>query len=93
MLEAKAMNTGASVLQKKRSSKSFFRRSPKKRSSKLCCGEKDLKKFFFRRSPIEKNKKRLSQIFRQVSGALQQNFNGSKNTAVLEPRTGQFWTT
>ena len=52
--------TQAQVFSKKeRSSKKFFRRSPKKRSSK-----------FF-------------------SGNLQ-NFNNSKNAAVLEPTTGQF---
>ena len=34
--------------------------------------------------------KRYLQIFREVSGVFQQNFNGSKNNAVLEPRTGQF---
>ena len=34
--------------------------------------------------------KRFSQIFREVSGVFQQNFNCSKNSAVLEPRTGQF---
>ena len=34
--------------------------------------------------------KRCSQIFREVSVVFQQNFNCSKNRAVLEPRTGQF---
>ena len=34
--------------------------------------------------------KRCSQIFRGVSGVFQWNFNCSKNSAVLEPRTGQF---
>ena len=48
----------------------------KKRSSKI----------FFRRSPLEENKKRSSQSFREVSGVFQQNFNGSKNSAVLEDR-------
>ena len=33
---------------------------------------------------------RYSQIFREVSGVFQQNFNCLKNSAVLEPRTGQF---
>ena len=31
-----------------------------------------------------------SQIFCEVLGVFQQNFKGSKNSAVLEPRTGQF---
>ena len=34
--------------------------------------------------------KRYLQIFREVSGVFQQNFYGSKNSSVLEPRTGQF---
>ena len=34
--------------------------------------------------------KRCSQIFREVSGIFQRNFNCSKNSAALEPRTGQF---
>ena len=34
--------------------------------------------------------KRYLQIFRAVSGVFQQNFNGSKISAVLEPRTRQF---
>ena len=66
-LEAKAKDTGASVLQKK-----------------------GLQKFFFRRSSLEENKKRSSQSFREVSGVFQQNFNGSTNSAVLEPKTAIF---
>ena len=34
--------------------------------------------------------KRSSQIFREVSGVFQLDFNGTKNSAVVEPRTGQF---
>ena len=34
--------------------------------------------------------KRCSQIFCNVSGVFQRNFNCSKKIAVLEPRTGQF---
>ena len=74
-------DTGASVLQKKEGLKKFFfKRSQKKRSSKI----------FFRQFPLEENKKRSSQIFCEVSGASQQNFNDSKNSAVLKPRTVQF---
>ena len=50
----------------------------------------DNKKIFLRQSPIEEKRKRSSQIFREVSGVFQQDFNGTKNIAVLEPRTGQF---
>ena len=35
-------------------------------------------------------RKRFSQIFRKVSGVFQQDFNDTKNSAVLEPRTEQF---
>ena len=34
--------------------------------------------------------KKVFANFRDVSGVFQQNLNGSKNSAVLEPRTGQF---
>ena len=34
--------------------------------------------------------KRSSQVFRKIYGVFQQDFNGTKNSAVLEPRTGQF---
>ena len=60
MLDAKAKDTNASVFLRKRSSKIFFRRSPK-------------------RNGLEKH----------FSADLQ-NFNHSKNSVVLEPRTGQF---
>ena len=76
MLEAKAKDTSASALQKKkRSSQKFFRRSPKKK-------EKGLHKNF----SSDLHKKTLSKKFSSAP----QNFNNSKNTAVLEPRTGQF---
>ena len=34
--------------------------------------------------------KRSSQIFCKVSGVFQQDFNGTKNSDILQPRTGQF---
>ena len=40
--------------------------------------------------PQLRKTKKCSQIFRMVSGVFLQNFIGSKNSAVLEPRTGQF---
>ena len=52
--------------------------------------KKGLQKIFFRRSSLEENKKRSSQSFREVSGVFQQNFNGSTNSAVLEPKTAIF---
>ena len=74
-------DTSASALQKKKS-----RRSPKK-IHKNFLGDLQKKKRssqkFFKRSP---QKKRFPKNFSTAS----QNFNNSKNTAVLEPRTGQF---
>ena len=70
--------TQAQVFSKKKVFKNYFQ------------AKKVFKTFFCRRFPLEESKKRSSQIFCEVSGAFQQNFNGSKNSAVLEPRTGQF---
>ena len=80
MLEAKAKDQGhkAQVLSKK-----------KKRSSQI----------FFRRSPQKKKKKVFTKIFQAIStkksfrknfSSAPQNFNIPINSAVLEPRTGQF---
>ena len=63
---------------KKRSSKFFFRRSQKTRSSKFFSGEIGLQKFFSGDLYLRKQKKRSLQIFRKVSGFFQRNFNGSK---------------
>ena len=83
MLEAKAKDQGhkrkCSPKKKKRSSQKFFRRSPKKKK--------------------KKKKKVFTKIFRAIStktrfpknfSSAPQYFNNSKNSAVLEPRTGQF---
>ena len=59
---------------KKRSLQKFFRRSPKK------------KKVFTTIFQAISTKKRFPKNFSSAP----QNFNNSKNTAVLEPRTGQF---
>ena len=80
MLEAKAKDQGH-----KRKC------SPKKK--------KGLYKIFFRRSPKKKKKKVFTKIFQAIStkkrfpknfSSAPQNFNNSKNSVVLEPRTGQF---
>ena len=52
--------------------------------------KKNIFKKFFQAISKREKQKRSSQIFREVSGVFQQNFNDSKNSAVLEPRTGQF---
>ena len=76
MLEAK--DTGASVYKKYTYLYIFLRRSPKKGLQKLFSD--DLQKL---------TQKRSSKIFREVSGVLQHNFNGAKNSAVFL-RTGGF---
>ena len=76
MLETKAKDISASALQKKkRSSQKFFRRSPKKK-----------KKVFTKIFQAISTKKRFPKNFSSAP----QNFNNSKNSAVLEPKTGQF---
>ena len=82
MLEAKAKDQGhkAQVLskkKKKRSSQKFFRRFPKKKKKK---------KVFTKIFQAISTKKRFPKNFSTAP----QNFNIPKNSAVLEPRTGQF---
>ena len=95
MLEAKAKDQEhrrkcSPKKNKKRASKFFFQAILKKKKGlQNFFLIKGFKKFFFRRFPIEENKKGLRK-FSAVFGVFQQNFNGSKNSAVLEPRTGQF---
>ena len=60
----------------------FFRRSQKKKVFK--------KILIFQAISKRRKQKRSSQIFREVSGVFQHNFNYSKTSAILEPRTGQF---
>ena len=67
-----------------------FSKNKKKGLQKFFSSDKGLQKFFFMPSPLGENKKRSSQIFCKVSGVFQRNFNGSRNSAVLERRTGQF---
>ena len=94
MLEAKAKDQGhkrkCSPKKKKRSSQKFFKRSPKK---------KVFSKIFQAISKKKKKKKVFTKIFQAIStkkrfpnkfSSASQNFNNSKNSAVLEPRTGQF---
>ena len=80
MLEAKAKDQGhkrkcSPKKKKKRSSQTFFRRSPKKK-----------KKVFTKIFQAISTKIRFLKNFSSAP----QNFNNSKNNAVLEPRTGQF---
>ena len=81
--------TQAQVFSKKKEGLEFSSEL-KKQVFKIFFQAKKVFKNFFRRFPLEENKKRSLQIFCEVSGTFQQNFNGSKNSAALEPRTGQF---
>ena len=74
MLEAKAKDTSASALKKKKGLQKFFQAISKK------------KKVFTKIFQAISVKKRFLKTFSSAP----QNFNNSKNTAVLEPRTGQF---
>ena len=69
----RTMDTSASALQKKRSSKKFFRRSAKKN-------------VFTKIFQAISSKRRFPKHFSSAP----QNLNNSKNSAVLEPRAGQF---
>ena len=93
LLEAKAKDQGhrrKCTQKKKRSSKIFFRRAKKKRFSKIFSGKKGLQNFFFRRSLIEETKKKVFADFPQDFWRFPTKFQRFKNSAVLEPRTGQF---
>ena len=65
--------------------------SPKKKVFKIFFRRKRSSKIFFGRSLLEETKKRSLQIFREVSGVFQRNFNRSK--IVLSSSRGQtnFW--
>ena len=75
---------------------------PRTKDTKHKCSPKKKKRSsqkFFRRSPKKKKKKVFTKIFHAIStkkrfpknfSTTPQNFNIPKNSAVLEPRTGQF---
>ena len=88
-LEAKAKDQGHmhKCSRKKGFQKIFSSNLKKKVFKNFFHSKKGLQKFFFRKFPLEENKKRSSQIFCKVSGAFQQNFNGSK--IVLSSSRGQ----
>ena len=61
--------------------KNFFKRSQKKVFKNFFQAKKVFKKFFSGNFHLRETKKRSLQIFCEVSGAFQQNFNSSKNSA------------
>ena len=79
------------VFSKKKVLKFFFRRSQKKGLQKFFSGVKGLQKnFFFRQSLLEESKKKAFADFPQGFWRFPTKFQRFKNSAVLEPRTGQF---
>ena len=85
-LEAKAKDTKKISRPRPRTKDTDASVLRKKRSLKFFSGKKDLQKFFSSDLYLGKPKKGL-QIFREVSGVFQRNFNGSK--IVLSSSRGQ----
>ena len=85
MLEAKDQGHKAQVLSKKKKKKQVFTKIFQAISKKK--KKKKKKKVFTKIFQAISTKKRFPNNF---STAPQQNFNIPKNSAVLEPRTGQF---
>ena len=75
---------------KKGLQKFFFRRSQKKGPQNFFSGKKGLQKTFFRQSLLEETKKKGLFRFSARFLLFPTKFQRFKNTAVLEPRTGQF---
>ena len=97
--EAKANNrpsrgqgprTQTQVFSKKKVFKIFFQAISKKSLQKFFSGEKGLQKISFRRSLLEETKKKVFADFSQGFLRFPTKFQRFKNSAVLEPRTGQF---
>ena len=78
MLEAK--DTGVSVPPPKKNVVKFFFQAISKKKGQI----------FFQAISKRGKQEKFSQNFFEVSVVFQQNFNDSKNSVVLEPRTGQF---
>ena len=90
-LETKAKDQGhRRKCSQKKVFKNFFQAISKKRSSKFFFRQKRSSKFFFRRSLLEETKKKVFADFPQGFWRFPKKFQRFKNTAVFEPRTGQF---
>ena len=90
-LEAKDQGHRRKCSQKKGPQSFFFRRSQKiKDLQKIFSGENGLQKCFFRRSLLEETKKKVFANFPQVFWRFPTKFQWLKNSALLEPRTGEF---
>ena len=85
-------DTDASVFSKKKKKvfKNFFRRSQKKDLQNFFQAKKVLKNFFSGDLYLRKPEKRSLQIFREVSGGFQRNFNSSRIVLSLSRGQGNF---
>ena len=89
----KTQDTDANVVRKKMVSKIFSRDFKKKGLQNFFSGDKRLQKFFFRQSLLEETKKKVFADFPPGFWRFSTKFQKFKNSAVLEPRTGQFSST
>ena len=90
-LEAKDQGHRRKCSPKKKVFKNFFQAISKKKGlQKFFSGEKGLQKIFFRRSLLEETTKKIFANFPQDFWRFPTKFQRFKNSAVLEPRTGQF---
>ena len=89
-LEAKDQGHRHKCSPKKKVLKNFFQAISKKSSSKIFFRRKRSSKSFFRRYLLEEIKKKVFADFPQGFWRFPTKFQQLKNSAVLEPRTGQF---
>ena len=82
--------TQTQVFSKKKVFKKFFQTISKKMSSKNFFRRKRSSKIFFRRSLLEETRKNVFAGFLPGFWRFPTKFQRFKNSAVLEPRTGQF---
>ena len=89
-LEAKNQGHRRKCSSKKKVFKNLFQAISKKRSSIIFSGEKGLQNFFSGDLYLRKPKKKVFADFSQGFWRFPTKFQRFKNSAVLEPRTGQF---
>ena len=91
-LEAKAKDTKKFRGQGQTLSRARPRPRTKDTDASVFQEKKALQNFFFKRSLLEETKKKVFANFPRGFWRFPTKFQRFKNSAVLEPRTGQFWT-
>ena len=86
----KGPRTQTQVFSKKEGLQNFFSGDLKKSLQKFFSGEKGLQQISFRRSLLEETKRKVFADFPQGFWRFPTKFQRFKNSAVHEPRTGQF---